>query len=210
MAAQQAARPSTRARRDELAARLIDLAEIQIAAAGLPELRARSLAEAAGCSVGAIYGVFPDLDELVLLVNRRTLDAIDAALGGAKGQGTPVTRLVHLAEAYLDYASAHRPRWAALFQHRMAGERVVSTWYVERQRAAFHHVESPLADLLPDTPPAGCKLLARSLFAAVHGMVVLGLDSLLEPTSLEELRCQLRTMVRAMAQGLALTEGKER
>ncbi len=70
-------------------------------------MRARALAEAAGCAVGAIYGVFPDLDELVLSVNGRTLDAIEAALGRVPARGPAPLRLAGLAQAYLDYASGH-------------------------------------------------------------------------------------------------------
>ena len=203
MAVHRPSRSETRTRRGELATRLLELAEGQIASAGLSELRARSLADAAGCSVGAIYGVFLDLDELVLLVNSRTLDAIDAAMSVIGRDGSPATRLVRLADAYLNYASTQRPRWTALFQHHMGGERPVSPWYVARQRAAFTYVEAPLAALLPGAAPEDHKRLARSLFAAVHGMVVLGLDSLLEPTTLAELRQQVHVMVRAMARGLA-------
>src|ERR1700712_4959872 len=77
---QRSHRESTLARRTSLTGRLVDLAEAMIGSGGLDDLRARALADAAGCSVGAIYIVFPDLDELVLAVNSRTLDAIDAVM----------------------------------------------------------------------------------------------------------------------------------
>jgi AcrR family transcriptional regulator len=200
MAPQQGPRPATHARRHDLAARLTDLAETQIAAAGLSELRARTLADSAKCSVGAIYGAVPDLDELVLLVNARTLDAIDGVLD-AVPPADPVATLARLAAAYLDYAAAHRLRWAALFQHRMA-TRIVPDWYVARQRTAFTRIEAPVAQLCPALPHAEVRRLARSLFGAVHGMMVLGLDSLLEPTTTAELHQQVALMVQAIARGL--------
>ena len=187
-------RPATQARRQDLAARLAGLAEAEIAANGLAELRARTLAAQAGCSVGAIYGVVPDLDELVLAVNARTLDAIGASLSPAAGGASP-------AAAYLDYAQANRPRWTALFQHRMA-DRPLPGWYAERRRAAFAPVEHLLARLLPALSDPERAALAASLFAAVHGMVSLGLDELLGAMPLPVLRRQLRTVVTAMAAGL--------
>src|SRR5918911_2138437 len=68
-------------RRRRLRDTLMAAAEGMIRRQGLSGLRARELAKAAGCAVGAIYNVFPDLDGLVLAVNAGTLDRIDAAVG---------------------------------------------------------------------------------------------------------------------------------
>ena len=180
---------------------LLDAAERTVAAEGLPSLRARTLAADAGCSVGAIYSVFADLDALVLAVNGRTLDAVVAALHAAGGQGAS-ERLVRLADAYLGYAVAHRARWQALFQHRMPPDRPITPGYAARQAAAFAEVEGPLAALRPDLPDGERALLARTLFSAVHGMVELGLDEKVAAVPLPVLRAQVRMVVEAVARGL--------
>src|ERR671932_555397 len=74
-------------RRRRLRDALIAAAETMIRADGLGGLRARDLARAANCAVGAIYNVFHDLDALVLAVNAGTLDRIDAAIGRAGKAG---------------------------------------------------------------------------------------------------------------------------
>ncbi len=196
-------RPATVARHQGLHGRLVDAAEAAMAAAGLASLRARALADAAGCSVGAIYGVFPDLDALALEVNARTLDEIDAAMGKAPPGDGPVEHLVQLALSYLGYADAHRQRWNALFQHRMADGRPIPPSYAARQAAAFSHVEQPLAALMPGLPNEQRGLLARTLFSAVHGVVALGLDEKVAAMPVPVLRAQLRAVVEAMARGLA-------
>jgi len=196
-------RPATVARHHDLHDRLVAAAEAAMAVAGLASLRARTLADAAGCSVGAIYGVFPDLDALALAVNGRTLDAIDAAMGQAAPGGDPVEHLVQLALAYLGYAAGNRQRWGALFQHRMAEGQPIPPSYAARQAAAFSHVEQPLAALRPDLPGAQRSLLARTLFSAVHGVVALGLDEKVAAMPIPVLRAQLRVIVEAMARGLA-------
>jgi len=198
-----AQRVATTVRHHDLHVRLIAAAEAAIADSGLANLRARSLAEAAGCSVGAIYGVFPDLDTLVLAVNGRTLDAIDAAMRQAASNQGPVEHLVLLAEAYLGYAASHRRRWAALFQHRMPEGRPVARWYAERQELAFATVELPLSALMPDLAQRERALLARTLFSAVHGIVALGLEEKVAALPMPVLRAQLRLMVEATSRGLA-------
>ena len=190
-------------RHQELQERLITAAESAIATGGLPSLKARTVAEVVGCSVGAIYGVFADLDTLVLAVNGRTLDAMAAVLAAVPAaRGGPAEHLVRLADAYLGYAAAHGPRWRALFQHRMPEGRPVTPGYAERQLAAFSFIEAPLAELRPDLPPAKRTVLARTLFSAVHGMVDLGLDEKVASLKPGELRAQVRLVVSAMAVGL--------
>lgn len=182
--------------------RLIDVAEAAIASGGLVDLKARALAEAAGCSVGAIYGVFKDIDALILAVNGRTLDAVGTAMAAATARGSPADHLVRLAEAYLAYAAANGPRWRALFQHRLPAGRAPDPDYAARQTAAFSFIEAPLAALRPGLPPAKRALLARTLFAAVHGMVALGLDEKVASMKPAELRAQIRLVVAAIAAGL--------
>lgn len=195
-------RPSTALRHQDLHDRLLALAEAAIASGGLASLKARSIAEAAGCSVGAIYGVFADLDALALEVNGRTLDGIAAALAAVAIDGGPARHLVQLAETYLAYAAGNGPRWRALFQHRMPEGRMVTPEYTARQRAAFSFVEAPLAALRPDLPPDEHVMLARTMFSAVHGMVDLGLDEKVASLTPGALRAQIGLVVAAVAAGL--------
>jgi AcrR family transcriptional regulator len=200
-----AVRPATALRHQDLRADLLAAAEHQIETRGLPHLRARELANQAGCSLGAIYNVFTDLDELIVAVNANTLRAIDRELTEIKN-GDPLQQLTALANAYLTYAERHRLRWEALFIHRMPAEAVVPQWFQDVQNAAFSRIEGPLALLRPDLPQAARSLLGRSIFAAVHGMVALGLDRRVVPMDLPVLRSQIALMVGAIARGLPSVE----
>jgi AcrR family transcriptional regulator len=182
---------------------LVVAAELAITRGGLQTLRARQLAEAVGCSVGAIYGVFPDLDALILTVNARTLAAIDIVMSQVPTAQGPVAHLVQMSLGYLGYAAGNRALWAALFQHRVPEGQAIPSWYTDRQIAAFSHVEAPLAALLPDLPENQRALLARSLFSAVHGMVALGLDEKVAAMPMPVLRAQIQQVVEAICRGLA-------
>jgi AcrR family transcriptional regulator len=192
-----------------LRTRLIDAAECTIAANGLAALKARELAREAGCAVGTIYNIFEHLDELILCVGSRTLVMLDAALG-AVGSASPigsteaaVDDLVRLAHAYLEFAATHAIRWRALFEHRMSEARPLPQWFVDQQHALFAQVERPLVTLLPDLDPDARRILARTLFSAVHGIVALGLEEKLVSLPLPDLRSQLAATVRAIATGRA-------
>ena len=190
-----------------LRTRLIDTAERTIAEHGLAALKARDLAREAGCAVGTIYNVFEDLDELVLCVGSRTLAMLDAALGAVRSSSCrgsdeeAVDDMVRLALAYLEFAGAHTVRWRALFEHRMSKARPLPDWFVEQQHRLFAQVERPLAALLPELDRDAWRMLARTLFSAVHGIVVLGLEEKLVSLPLPDLRNQLAATVSAIAAG---------
>ncbi len=199
------------ARKSSLKSALIDAAERAVATQGIAGIKARSLALEAGCAVGAIYNVFADLDELALAVNARTLAALEAELASAvrpgreSASGEPegvAETLVRLALAYLDFAMANKQRWRALFEFRLPEGKDVPDWFVADRSRLFGYIEQALRDLLPSMPPKQCSALARSLFSAVHGIIILGLEEKLGIVSLEDLRCQTRLVVGALATGL--------
>lgn len=197
-------------RRQAVKDALVSAAERVIESHGLRALRARALAQEVGCAVGAIYNVVEDLDELVLAVNSRTLALLEREITGVERdaddalgwQDRAINRMVRLALAYLDFAVAHNQRWRALFEHRMAEGREIPEWYLNEQQRLFAHVEEPLRDLQTGATLERSAMLARTLFSAVHGMVVLGLDEKLQPVPLPELRRQIKFVISAIGRGM--------
>jgi AcrR family transcriptional regulator len=189
-------------RRLKLRERLLDAARRSIAARGLAGLKARDLAAEAGCALGAIYTAFDDLDELILRVNVSTLERLGESLDAALAQAAPAEALLALARAYLGFARREEPSWRALFEHRLASGAAVPEWYAETRNRLFSRLETPLAALLPDHDAVSRAALARTLFSAVHGVVVLGLEQKLAETSPEALDLQLDALVRLLATGL--------
>ena len=199
----------TAERRRNLKESLIDAAEQGISSYGLPGLRARSLAERIGCAVGAIYNVVADLDELIMLVNSRTLAALerDLLVAGAAhakrlGGDTAIDRLCRMALAYLDFATTRRLRWRAMFDHRLPPGKAMPDWYLDDQMRLFSYVEGPVGELLPGVSSARRALIARTLFSAVHGIVTLGLEEKLQALAPEDRREQRTFAVAALARGL--------
>ncbi len=188
-------------RRAQMRERVLEAAEAVISTKGLAGLKARDIAARAGCALGAIYTVFEDLDELILGVNQRTLARLEAALATPE-EADGEAELQRLARAYLGYARDEEPRWRALFEHRLPPEKPLPDWYARDRDRLFALAEAPLASLLPNEEPAARKLRARTLFSAVHGVVLLGLEEKLAPTSSRTLEAQLREFVAMMARGL--------
>jgi AcrR family transcriptional regulator len=191
-------------RRAKLRDNLILAAEKSVSAGGLAALKTRELAREIGCANGAVYNLVDDMDELVLLVGSRTLRRLDAALTEAESAGppSPTETLLRIAVAYCDFAAENLELWRALFEHRMTPGKPIPEWAVREQMDLFRHIFQPLAALLPSRSAAELGVTARSLFSAVHGMVLLGLEQKLIAVPVEALRAEIAAIVRAMVKGL--------
>jgi AcrR family transcriptional regulator len=169
---------TTQGRRDALQAKLTDIAERVISERGLTALKARELAREAGCSVGAIYNVFADLDDLVMAVNGRTFQRLGAAVTASlAGRTLPAQeRLIVMSHAYLHFAAGNTRSWRALFDLEMSTDTAVPQWYLEELGKLFALIAAPLRQIFPNWPAAQIDLMTRALFSSVHGIVLLGLE----------------------------------
>src|SRR4051794_9087551 len=193
-------------RRSKLREELILAAERSMAASGLAGLKSRELAREIGVANGAVYNLVDDMDELILRVGSRTLARLDAALSAAESNGpaSPAETLVRIAVAYCDFAAENLELWRALFEHRMTPGKPVPEWAIGEQMELFRHIYRPLAALFPKRSADELGVTARSLFSAVHGMVLLGLEQKLIAVPVEALRKEIATIVRAMVAGLMI------
>jgi AcrR family transcriptional regulator len=193
-------------RRSKLREELILAAERSMAVSGLAGLKSRELAREIGVANGAVYNLVEDMDELILRVGSRTLARLDAALSAAESNGpaSPAETLVRIAVAYCDFAAENLELWRALFEHRMTPGKPVPEWAVGEQMELFRHIYRPLAALFPKRSADQLGVTARSLFSAVHGMVLLGLEQKLIAVPVEALRKEIATIVRAMVAGLMI------
>ncbi|PSC03793.1 TetR family transcriptional regulator [Alsobacter soli] len=188
---------------------LVDAAERRIAEVGLSGLRARDLARDLGCALGALYSLVRDMDELVLRVGSRTLARLDAHLSAAGGEtpaGSPqeaTKRLAAIALAYGAFARDNLNLWRTLFEYRLAPDAEVPEWSAQEQLRLFRHVLGPLAGVAPNASQAELEMMSRTLFSAVHGVYVIGLDDKLVAVPRDALDSQVEGLVRLVCAGLA-------
>ncbi len=188
-------------RHDDLRTRLTDIAEATIRDGGLPAVRARDLAGQAGCSVGAIYNVFTDLNGVVMAVNARTFLRLGAAVAeSVAGQGglTPTERLIRMAHAYLHFAVANPREWRTLFDLQMTTD-TVPAWYLAELQQLFAQIAVPLTEVFPDRDAGAIGLLTRTLFSAVHGIALLGLERRISGLPPERIEDMIALLLRNVA-----------
>ena len=191
---------STNIRRAALRDTLIVIARDRIARDGLAALKARPLAQAAGCSVGAIYNVFGDLRDLWMAVNGETFKALGAhVLAGVAPYhgGAPVDRLIAMSDAYIDFATQNPNLWRALFELELRGE-LAPDWYVGALDSLFAIIDLPISEHFKGLPQPEIRLRTRALFSSVHGIVLLGMENRISGVAKDDMPDMIRFLLRGI------------
>ncbi|MFX1672540.1 TetR/AcrR family transcriptional regulator [Paraburkholderia sp. A2WS-5] len=194
--------PDATAFRMALRARILDAARRIVMRDGLHALSMRKLAEAIGYSPASLYLHFDSRDEIARALGRESFAQLLAHLEPCAQIGDPWERLHALAHAYVAFGRAHQEAYRLMFMEPREGGR--SGTHVTG-RAATRPARDPpaiaesgdalpcedaarVADLFADALEAlvtaghlrsGAQgepaLLARALWAMLHGVVVFSL-----------------------------------
>ena len=180
---------------------LIDAAEKRICESGVSSLKARDLAADIGVALGGLYNIVEDMDALTLRVASKTLARLGQAATEATGQMTMATRdeaidrLVAVAHTYLKFARENLRLWRMIFELRL--DSPLPDWAAQDQLRLFRHIAEPLAVIMPDLDVVALTVRARTLFAAVHGIITLGLEERLIAVPMQKLADEIAWLTRA-------------
>jgi len=182
--------------REELREMALSAAEQIVVDHGYEGLSARKVATAIGYTVGTLYLVFENIDDLILNVNARTLDRLHAKMTELKAQpGEARDYLLQLGQVYIHYANNDPHRWAMVFEHRFAEDREVPAWYQEKITRMFSVVEEGLKPLAKQRPRQEVTLAARAIWSGVHGICILALMDTLGIAGVESAQELTRSLI---------------
>jgi len=152
---------------------ILDAAQDIIQAQGLAGLSAREIARRIEYSPGTIYNMFENLDDVVLHVEARVLDALDKRLSALLQEGSAAGKVGRLAQGYLAFTHENPRLWNLLFEHHMPKDTALPPWYQQKLEGLMARVEEALAPLFPPGREADRQRAARVLWAGVHGVTSL-------------------------------------
>ena len=178
-----------------------------MAAKGLEGLKARPIAQRAGISVGSIYNLFGDLDELTRIVNGRTYDDLfareTAALEAARAaEKSPREQLLALAAAYLDFVETHQTLWLAVLAFNRGRTELPPRWYLEKELSLLLIIQDALGAFAKAADPRVCRLHARALWASIHGIATLAVADGFMMQPIDEVWEQMEIVISAVADAL--------
>ncbi|MEP3232892.1 MAG: TetR/AcrR family transcriptional regulator [Hyphomicrobiales bacterium] len=159
---------------DDLKKKAVLEAERLAQTGGLAAVSMRPVAKAAQCSPGTLYNVIGDLDELILLVNARTTDAITECLEeAAKKSEDPVQRIYDMAEAYVTLGMSDARLWSVLFDYVYPETRELPEWYSKV-------LSMPVVVIQQAVGPAfkteeQCTRFVAEIWVSLHGVLTLAM-----------------------------------
>ncbi len=143
---------------------------------GLEALTARKIALDIGYTVGSIYMVFENMQELMMHVNARTLRQLADSLQVWPEESSIEQRLRVAASNYLQFAADNANRWRVAFAPQNSGNSAWPDWYSEQVRCMFEPIENLFRQLKPEAEPRCVQLAAKTYWCSVHGVCLLAVN----------------------------------
>ena len=187
---------------EELREHILNTATELISTSGLTGLSAREVARRIGYSAGTIYNVFKNLDDLILTIEERMLDELDASLNELPHDPDPRKNLLQLAEAYLAFTHKNPLRWNLLFEHHLPHGMDVPAQYQAKLDGLLSRIENALQPIANTSDEAELKRRARVLWAGVHGITSLSTAGKLSSVTTETAAPLVRDLVQTYIDGL--------
>ncbi|MCG7872640.1 MAG: TetR/AcrR family transcriptional regulator [Candidatus Thiodiazotropha lotti] len=182
--------------REEIRDMAMEAAEQIIVEQGHDGLTARKVASEIGYTVGTLYLNFENLDDLIMHVNARTLDRLYQVMTSGEIQNlTDEERLIRLGQIYIHFAYGDPHLWALIFEHRLPEGRPTPEWYVEKIMQIFAVVEETLIPFAPNQKENEISQAARTLWAGVHGICILGVTQKLGDVSEDSVQGLARSLI---------------
>jgi AcrR family transcriptional regulator len=162
--------------RDEIREMAIAAAAKHVEAEGFQSLTARKVASSIGYTVGTLYHVFRNFDDLIIHMNAQTIDEMAALIQqNTRRRRNPEKRIRAMAEYYVKYATDHPDRWRLVFEHQAPRGLPTPVQMKERRDVMFEMVADNLREISPSRIPQEVDHTATALWSGIHGICILAL-----------------------------------
>jgi len=174
---------------------------------GLQYCSARKIAAKIGYSVGTLYNVFENYDDLVFHVNAVTLDDLQNYFEKNLGRDLEgVEALKLMGACYMQFAHENNSRWSALFEYLRPRGLEIPEWYLQKVSRLFSITEELLLPLVQGDIKSAQRV-ANVLWGGVHGIYSLGITQRIGQDGTEYLKTMSNSLIENYLRGL--TKAKE-
>lgn len=177
---------------------------------GTDALTVRKLSEASGCSVGAIYNQFTNMENFVVIQNYMTLDSLADCLSKVQKSDDPFVDLNNFLHEFVEFVIQNKNLWYMLHSfHLRNNNRTFSYFYLRKVVRITGLINNLLQQIVPNMERPerilSSQVLWLSLFALSSFLTKDILDSFTKVN--KETICQL--MLNSYVAGLTVLEKKQ-
>ena len=162
--------------REEIKDLALNAAKEIVAEQGFANLSARKIASAIGYTVGTLYLVFKNLDDLIMQVNARTLEELYQTVTQQTKIKNSEKKLHHFGQTYYKFAQQNPHLWSLIFEHHLANNNELIPDLENHIAQLFNLIEHELETLAPAKKPAAIHSAALALWSGVHGITILAIS----------------------------------
>jgi len=168
---------------------------------GFSGLSTRKVASKIGYSVGTLYNVFENLDDLVFHINAIILKELYYYVEEKLDSEEGVEAIKKIGASYIDYSIESSNKFNALFEYQRPPESEVPDWYLEKLNKLLNIPEKYLVRMFGGDVETA-KKVSRILWGGVHGICSLGRTHRLGGDNPELLKAMAYSLIENYLKGI--------
>lgn len=169
----------------ELSQMIINAAYELMEKEGYAKISTRRIASQIGYTVGTLYNIYKNLDDIFIHVNSRTLDKLTAQLEETMKNSSKDTVLKDIAIKYIKFSQDNFYLWSMLFEYKFPEEHEIPTWYANKINKLYDTVSNGITICSPKFPQNKIKETVMVLWAGIHGICTLSIKGKLDRAGAE-------------------------
>lgn len=189
--------------RDELRTMALEAAYEIVVSEGAQNLTTRKVAARIGYSVGTLYLIFKNLDDLKLALNiqsitrlrSRLLEATDAIVD-------PAEQLKAMAHYYLEFGLQRPNLWRLMFEHQMPGDDPMPELITRETDALLDLLVAKFGELMPAAELQDVLQVTTAYWSALHGVTHLVITEKLQLAHVDSAHDVLEQQMDMLFRGL--------
>jgi len=195
--------------KDNIQNLLIEIGRKIVREKGTEALTVRKLSEASGCSVGAIYNQFSNMDNFVIVQNFLTLETLAEIVAAVPETDDPFVDLNNILQKFVDYVCANKNLWYLLFSfHLTHGKHAYSYYYLRKVVVLLQKIRRVLERAVPEMERPEQMLSSQILWLSLFALSSFLTKDVIDGFSKIDKNMVCQIMVNTFVVGLTVLEKK--
>lgn len=189
--------------RDEIKKMAIDAGIKAIEEEGFQDFSIRKVAKKIGYTVGTLYNVFENFNDLLFHINAVTLeDLLELVQANLSEDMENIEAIKSIGSTYLEYAINNHNRWIALVEYQRPEKIEIPEWYLKKVEDTFAITIKYLLPFAKNNLEKAVDI-SRILWGGIHGICILGLSGRIGNSKNDKLKHKVGNLIESYLVGLS-------